>query len=148
MIQWNVPEVIGFVEKEMGFKPDFGNCRTAAILKDEQMIAGFVFHDWQPEFETIEISGVATDPAWFTRDHICEILGYAFSFCQTCIAKTHEDNKRARRICKSFGAQEFILPRLRGRMASEAVLLLTDDAWAESKFMRSRNEKLEAANPT
>lgn len=139
MIVWNVPEVIPFVASLAGCAPDFGNCRTAAVVKDRQIIAGFVFHNWSPENGVIEVSAGATDPRWATRENIKELLGYVFSVAQTCVARSHEDNKRARRLWRSFGAQEFILPRMRGRTASEALTLLTDDAWAESKYMRPKH---------
>ena len=140
MIVWGVPDVIPFVGGVVyGEGREFGNCRTAAVLKDNKMIAGIVFHNWNPDSEVIEVSAAAIDPRWATRSNLIALFGYVFSVAQTCVARIHEDNERARRLWRSFGAQEFILPRLRGREASEAVMLLTDDAWAGSKYMRQNN---------
>lgn len=136
MIVWNVPEVIPFVSELVGCRADFGNCRTAAVVRDGEVIAGVVFHNWSPESEVIEVSAGATSPRWATRETLQGLFGYVFSVAQTCVARIHEDNERARRLWRSFGAQEYLLPRLRGRKSSEAVLLLTDDAWADSKYMR------------
>lgn len=141
MIAWNVPQVVPFVAALLNCQADFGNCRTAAVIRDSEVIAGFVFHNWSPENGVIEVSAGAIDPRWANRSNLKELFGYVFSVAQTCVARIHEDNERARRLWRSFGAQEFILPRLRGREASEAVLLLTDDAWADSKYMRPKHGK-------
>lgn len=129
--------VVPFVAALTGFRPDFGNCRTMAVLdKDGKMVAGLVFHNWSPEFGVIEVSAAAITPRWATRTVLNTALAYVFSHCQMAVARIHENNLPARRLWKGLGAEEHILPRLRGRNASEAILLLTDDAWAQSKFKR------------
>lgn len=126
-----------FVASLAGVRPDFGNCRTMAVIgKDGKMVAGLVFHNWSPEHGVIEVSAAATTPKWATRSVLNAALGYVFSHCQMAVARIAEDNLPARRLWKGLGAQEYILPRLRGREASEAVELLTDDAWAQSRLKR------------
>lgn len=135
MIVWGanvVPLVSGLLDCR-----GFGECQTAAVVDAEgNFLAGVVFHNWSPETEVIEVSAAAVSPKWASRPNLQELFGYVFSIAQTCVARIHEDNERARRLWRSFGAQEFLLPRLRGRMASEAVEILTDDAWAKSRYMR------------
>lgn len=139
MILWNQPWVPEYVGARAGCRSDFGNCRTAGVFHMKRPIAGLVFHNWSPEFGLIEVSAAADDPRWASRGNLQELFGYVFSVAQTCVARIHEDNERARRLWRSFGATEHLLPRLRGREASEAIMLLTDDAWAESKYMRQAN---------
>ena len=129
--------VVPFVANLAGLRADFGNCRTMAVLdKGGVLVAGVIFHNWSPENGVIEVSAAATTPKWATRAVLNAALGYIFSFCQMTVARIAEDNLQARRLWKGLGAQEFILPRLRGRTASEAILLLTDDAWAQSRLKR------------
>lgn len=135
---WNVPEVVPFVAKLAGCRPDFGNCRTLAVLdRDGKLVAGLVFHNWSPEYGVIEVSAAATTARWATRQVLNTALDYVFAHCQMVVARIAEDNVPARRLWKGLGAREIILPRMRGRAASEALEMLTDDEWAQSKLKRS-----------
>lgn len=110
-----------------------------AVLDGQlRLAAGVVFHNWSPEFGLMEISAAAVSRRWATREVMREAFGYVFGTadCQMAIARCDEKNTAVRKLWSAFGAQEVIIPRLRGRMASEAVLTLTDDAWAQSRFMR------------
>jgi RimJ/RimL family protein N-acetyltransferase len=129
--------VVAFVARLSGCRPDFGNCQTMAVLdRDGRLVAGLVFHNYSPEYRVIEVSAAATDKRWATRKVLNAACDYIFAHCQMAVARTHMENTATRRLWKALGAEEHILPRLRGRDASEAILLLTDDAWAQSKFKR------------
>lgn len=129
--------VVPFVASLAGLRPDFGNCRTLAVLdKTEKLVAGLVFHNWSPENGVIEVTGASVTPKWATREVLTTACNYVFSHCQLAVARTAVENMAVRRLWKALGAEEYILPRLRGRTASEAILLLTDDAWAQSKLKR------------
>lgn len=146
---WGAPEVAEVVADAAGHAPHFGNHRTAAVYDmSGSLSAGLVFHDWQPLTGTMEISIVATNPKWATRGVLTELGAYCFQTagCQMIVARTDESNQRVRRLWKALGAQEYIIPRLRGRTASEAILTLTAEAWASSKFNRSAYAKLKSAN--
>lgn len=134
-VVWGAP-VESFVGAHIEGGFDFGERRTAAVMDGKKMIAGVIFHNWCPKSEVIEVSAAAIDPRWATRSVLRKLFEYGFSVAQVCVSRTHEDNKRVRRLWLAFGATEHILPRLRGREASEAVSILTDDAWKNSKFMR------------
>jgi RimJ/RimL family protein N-acetyltransferase len=108
-----------------------------AVLDGEgRMVAGIVFHNYSPEHGVIEVSAAATTPRWATREVLNAALGYVFAHCQMAVARIAEDNLPARRLWKALGATEYILSRMRGRTASDALQLLTDDAWAQSKLKR------------
>lgn len=130
-------EVTEFVSSELGFSRGFSDCQTAAIRdEDGSLVAGVVFHDWSPETEVIEISCAAQDARWCQRNVMQQVFGYVFHFCQMCVFRVHEDNKRTRRLIRAFGAKEHLIPRLRGRDANEIIMTLTDDDWAASKYLR------------
>lgn len=142
-VVWGAESVIvPFVAAQIGVNRPFGPCITAAVVDSQNnLAAGVVFHNYQPEHETIEASAAAINPKWATRSVLTELMGYAFQSCQMLVGRTHEDNARVRRLWKAMGAQEYIIPRMRGRAASEALLCITDDAWNQSKLNEARNGK-------
>ncbi|MEM9523121.1 MAG: GNAT family protein [Pseudomonadota bacterium] len=129
--------VVPFVAGCAGIRPDFGNCRTMAVLdRENRMVAGIVFHDWSPEHGVIEISAAAIDRRWATRGVLKAAFGYVFGTCgcQLAVARTAVDNRAARRLWTAFGAREYIIPRLRGRDVSEVIITLTQEDWAASRL--------------
>lgn len=104
--------------------------------RDGRMVAGMVFHNWNPDAETIEVSGAALTPRWATRTVLREMARYAFSFAQMGYARTDPDNAPVLRLLRAAGADVHTIPRMRGRTASEAIVTLTAEAWAQSKLAR------------
>ena len=137
---WGLAEyVVPFVADLANQPPDFGRCQTMAVMnRDGGMVAGIVFHNWNPTAGVMEVSAASINPKWATREVLQCGFGYVFdrAGCQMAVARTDEKNRRVRRLWAAFGAAEYIIPRLRGRTASEAILTLTDDAWRDSKFAR------------
>lgn len=109
---------------------------TAGVLKDGVLIGAFVFHSWQPENGTIELSFASTDKRWLTRRIIREVFKNCFDVfqCQLVFARTADDNTITRSLGKRYGFKETILPRFRGRDKDEVLLTLTDDDWRASKW--------------
>lgn len=136
---WGLREhVVPFVAMVAGERPDFGECQTMAVMDGGKMVGGIVFHNWRPDYGVIEFSGAGVKPGWVSRGVLREAFGYAFgqAMCQLVVARTAIENKRMRRLAKALGAQEYIIPRMRGRTASEAILTLTKEAWASSRLAR------------
>lgn len=131
-------EVCAFVCDQTQTRAEFGNCRTIAVLKGDRIIAGGVFHDWNPERGTMEISGAAIGRRWCSKGLIRAAGDYVFrtAHCQMVYARTDARNLAARGFMKALGATEIIIPRMRGRTASEAIALLTAEQWAENRFAR------------
>lgn len=102
------------------------------------IVAGFVWHDFNPDHGTIEVSGYSTRRDWCSKPILRELFGYPFDQLglRLVCARHAADNRPVRRIWKALGATEVILPQLRGDHADEAVALLHRDAWRNSKFMR------------
>lgn len=113
----------------------FHTARCAGVVNsDSEVVAGLACHDWNPEGHTIEISAAATDSRWLTRGVARDLFAYCFSFCQAVVTRTTEDNEAVRKIWRSLGATEHVIPRMAGRDRALVVFVLGDDAWASSKW--------------
>jgi RimJ/RimL family protein N-acetyltransferase len=118
----------------------FGNCRALGVAHNDQLVAGLVFHNWEPDNGLIEISAAATHRGWMTRKVVNTAMEYAFDGleCQAIVARISEANEPARKIWQALGSAEYTIPRLRGRDTAGCIYVLTDDAWQRSRF----NEKV------
>lgn len=66
----NIPRMAGGV---------FGPGRAIGVADSaDRIIAGVVFHDYQPTCKTIQISMAASTPKWATRRTIAGLLRYPF----------------------------------------------------------------------
>lgn len=112
-----------------------------AIGFGKPLVAGIVYHNWNPEAGVIELSAAATRHDWLSRRNLGLIFGYPFDQlgCQMCVARISEHNARTRRIWRALGAVEHVIPRLRGRDEAEVLSTLTKEAW--DGFWRKTNGK-------
>jgi hypothetical protein len=122
--------VVAFVARQLDFDGDFGHCVALGFDGPEGLEAGFVYHDYQPDFGTIEITG-ATKGFTGTRGKLKAVFDYPFGQlgCQMCIARTI--NPRVVRIWTALGAQKYVIPRLFGRHTDGSILTLTSEAWGQ-----------------
>ncbi|MFC3231267.1 hypothetical protein ACFOGJ_28725 [Marinibaculum pumilum] len=59
-----------------GFAPP---CQCAAVTDAAgRVVAGIVFHDWQPAAGTLQLSMAAESPAWASRAVLAALFRYAF----------------------------------------------------------------------
>ncbi len=130
--------VSGWVAERIDGCRGFDKCQALGVEHNGQLVGGLVFHNWCPEHGVIEMSGASTDARWLTRTVITKALNYVFDElkCQMVVAFQDTENKRAIRVWKALGAQEFIIPRLRGRNNAGSLITLTEEAWSGSKFKR------------
>ena len=114
-----------------GCERGFGRHTSMGVIRDGEMIAGILYHNYSPETGVIEISGAATDSRWLTRETLQAMFRYPFDEigCQMVVARHSEHNKRLRRMWRAVGSSEFVIPRLKGRNEAMVVNTLTDDAW-------------------
>jgi RimJ/RimL family protein N-acetyltransferase len=132
----NNPEInagIGeFVSRMVfGRERGIGKFVSMGVIRKGELIAGVLYHNWSSESEAIEITAAASDPRWLTKKTLRAVFEYPFQQigCQAVVARIAESNKRARRIWRAVGSEEYIIPRLRGRHEAEVVMILTDEAW-------------------
>jgi hypothetical protein len=98
--------------------------------------AVIVYHNWQPEAGVIEISAASVNRSWSTRERVKAVFDYPFRHCRMVVARIGEHNRRARRIWRSLGADEYLIPALRSPTESEVIFTLTADQWRASKLSR------------
>ena len=96
----------------------FGPCRAIAVCRGNNPVAGIVYHDWQEQHGTCQISMASVSPFWAQPQTIRDLLAIPFDQyrCQrvwTCIPA---DNVRALRFNAGIGmVREGILRRVFGR---------------------------------
>lgn len=132
-----------FVEKGLwDNKQKFGECASIGFAnKKNGLVAGIVYHNYEPQNQVIEISAFSSQRKWLTKKYVKLIFAYPFEQLnlRLVVARCDEDNYRVRKIWKTLGASEAILPEMRGENKNEVVLLLKKNQWNNSKFMRKQN---------
>lgn len=113
-----------------------GGQGIGVINKDGLLVAGWVWHNWDPSAGTIEFSGAALTPRWMTKAILHKLFAYAFETagCQMIVTRNSEFNTRLHRQLKRFGFDRFDIPRLFGRDEGGVVWSLTDDQWRAGEF--------------
>ena len=120
-----------------GCEDGFGASRSFGIIdRSGTLVAGWIWHNWDPHSGTIEFSGAALGPGWLNRKILQDLFSYAFegAGCQMVITRNRADNHRLHKQLKSIGFNRFDIPRLFGRDADGVAWTLTDDDWKESKY--------------
>lgn len=116
-----------------GFGTDF-----TAIGVDHEgvLVGGFVFHNWSPEAQVIEISHAGTDRRWLSRRTLYAAFSYVFDGigCQMAIAQTPARLKHAVRIARAYGFRQVTIPRLFGRGEDGIISTLTVEDWRANGF--------------
>lgn len=122
--------VADWVAGQLGYELGFAN-NHAAMGFGEPLHAGVVFHNWNPGAGVIELSAASSRRNWLTKARLREIFGYPFNQleCQMVYARASVHNHRVRRIWGALGAEEYTIPRLRGRDEGETILTLPVEAW-------------------
>lgn len=119
----------------------FGNCTTMGVIRNGDLVAVMVFHNWQPDTGVIEISGAAVNKRWLNKTVLHAMFGYAFdgTGSQLVVMRVSPEDEALGRILKSYGFKGHRIPRLRGRHLDEIVYTLTDDDWKNNRFERRMN---------
>lgn len=125
-----------FVAELLGYPRGFGECQAVGFLDgDGKLVAGVVYHQYQPEQGVIEISAASTCRNWLNRARLAEIFDYPFRIgCRLVVARIGEHNARARRIWRSLGSDEYVIPALRSPSEAEAIYVLSAEKWRAGKF--------------
>lgn len=121
----------------------FGNFTAIGVEQRGEIVAGVVYHNWDPEAGVIEMSAASKTRAWLRRDILETLFRYPFAVvgCQMVCARHSENNTRVRRIWNALGADETVVPRMRGRHEDEIVATLTVEQWRAGKFGGSNGQK-------
>lgn len=106
------------------------------VIDGAQLVAGVLFHNYLPEFGSIEVSIAADTPRWLSRNRVSLILGYPFRQlgCGRVSAAIMASNRRSIRLCEGLGFEREGLVR-RGFGRDDAVILgLLREDWERGKY--------------
>lgn len=125
-----------------GKDKQFENFQALAIIDDDTLIGCVLFHHYNDEYGTIELTIATTSKRWVTRRTIGRMAKYVFdeANCQAAVVRTDKNNKHIRSMLRRAGFAEYSIPRLRGRTKPEIILVLSDDEWNRSKFNKQEDQ--------
>jgi len=110
---------------------DFGPCIAIGVVSGDRLIAGVVYHDYQEQHGTIQLSMAAISPLWATKENIAELLRYPFEQlgCYKVFTAMPADNEKALKVNAHIGfKREAVLAHSfgKGRHAVIMRMLLPD----------------------
>lgn len=132
-----------FVSTGIWGEPDkIKDYSSMAVLEDGALIAGTLYHNWQPEEGVIELSSFSNSRRWLTKNVVrCMFTGpFKVLGCQMVVLRVSERNENMIGIARKFGFEETYIPRLRGRNEGEMVFRYTDDQWRSSPYNNEGHE--------
>lgn len=111
---------------------------SMGVFQRDQLVAGTLYHNWQPETGVVELTSASLEKRWLTRPVINAMFELPFQRlgCQIVVLRVNEDNDNMQGIARSFGFDEHFIPRLGGRDKGEHIFTFTDDQWSVSKFRK------------
>lgn len=107
----------------------FGACTAIGVAHDEVLLGGVVYHDFQPDHRSIQMSAASIDTRWLigptgARKSVLQGL-FAYPFvqlgCERVGMIVPKKNKRARAFCEGFGFKREGVAR-RGFYPDDAIL--------------------------
>lgn len=110
----------------------FGPCRAIAVVHGDRPLAAIVYHDWQPQAATCQISMASVSPLWAKPQTIRDLLAVPFDQYRcykiwTCIPA---DNERALRFNTGIGmVREAVLRHQFGRKRHAMIYGMTADEY-------------------
>lgn len=119
-----------------GGRRNIAHYRSFGVFDKGTLIAGVLYHNWDPDTGVIELTSASTSKRWLTRPVLKAMFALPFDElgCQMAALRVSEHNKPMLRIARAYGFEAYRIPRLRGRDEAEIILTLTDDAWHQSRF--------------
>lgn len=133
----NFRNVARFVSTRIwGAEETFLGNTAVGIVSDSGLVAGVVFHNYDPRAGVMEMSAASDTKRWMTRPILFEMFSYVFDQmgCQATVLRCDPSNTSLGRILTAYGFTKHIIPRLRGRNTPEAVFVLGDDDWRMNGF--------------
>ena len=125
-----------FICARIGEYPIGWDCGTVMLVADgKTIVAGVMFHNWQPASGVVQISAASDSKRWLTRPTLKAMFGYAFdTMGAQAVVACMDAGRPLIRIFEAYGFKRYEIPRLRGRNKAEAVLVLGDDEWKANGF--------------
>lgn len=115
------------------------------------MIAGLVYHNYDPEAGLIEISGAALPGCahWLSRETIKRMYQYPFLQVgvQMIVQRTPADDERLLRQLAVYDYTFIKVPRMFGRERDGVLCLLTYEDWCANRFNKRFKHHIPDAEP-
>jgi len=141
--------VARFVARLIPHCRGFGAYRAIGILnKQNELIAGAVYHNFIPEAGVIEGSAAALPGhRWVTRQTLRVLYDFPFRVCRCQMVRhvVRGSDLRSLRGLAALGCIHITIPRLFGRDEDGVYCLLTVEAWTASRFNKPTATLEEAA---
>jgi RimJ/RimL family protein N-acetyltransferase len=130
----NVAQWVAARIPHVGANAGFGPMAALGVVRNGKIAGGVVFHDWQPDYGTIQVSCAADSPRWATRRTVAELLRYPFRQLGASLvwAAVPERLERPCRFIEGIGFQRE--PTLRDRFGSgdgAAMFSMSRAEWRE-----------------
>jgi hypothetical protein len=116
-----------------GFGSD---ARSIGVMKNGNLIAGLVYHNYDVDAGWIELSGAAIDKSWLTRETIARMYRYPFNQLgvQMLMQRTPIDDESLLRQLAAYDYTFIKIPRMFGRDRDGVLCLLTYEDWCDNRF--------------
>jgi hypothetical protein len=127
----------------------FGPCGAIGVTSGDRLIAGIVFHNYQPDYHSIEASMAAESPMWARPLHMARILGYPFRQlgCWMCYTTTPIDGLVIIKINEHLGfVRKTIFPHALGRKRHAILCQMTQPEF-EARHGRMLDGKKQSLAP-
>src|SRR4029077_15657760 len=129
----------------------FGACKAFGVVDPQgRMVAGMVYHNYDPSSGVIEMSGAAIPgQQWLSRETIRRMYVYPFLQldCQMVLMRVDADDQRLLRQLAALNYGFLRIPGLLWRDKDAVVGLLTREAWEQNKFNKRFGHHLDGARP-
>jgi len=117
-----------------GFSPA---SKAIGVVDDGKLIAGLVYHNYDPGAGVIEMSGAALPHKyWLTSETLRRIYDYPFleMGMQMVVMRVSEEDKTLLRVLAAIGYTFILVPRLLGIKKNCVLCTLTFEDWSGNKF--------------
>ena len=138
-VVWESREALCYYARSvLGEDVDFGPCLTLGVLDGDKILGVIIFHDWQKDRGTVEITGAAHSPRWCSRDVVRLIYRTCFEqlSANQIVARCDAQNKTTERIFKALGFEVVRLPNMRGPNRDELFFYQTRESWLNTRYSR------------
>lgn len=118
---------------------NIGTDKTIGVLdEDGRLIAGLVYHNYDPDAGIIELSAAATSRRWLTRGSIARMYQYPFHQVgvQMLVQRTPAENEYLLGMLAAYDYHFINIPRMYGRDRDGVLCCLTYEAWCDNRFNR------------
>lgn len=127
-------------QKIWGTDETFCKHASMSVWRGGHLIGGVIFHEFQPDCGTIEMS-CAGDAGWLTRRVVNDAMRFCFDMLgvQMVLGRARADNAAALKMDRILYADEYVIPRMFGRDCAGHVFTLTDEQWLTHRLNAGKN---------